>query len=104
MATSVGSCACTTAVDIDPIPAPQLHNTVGLDLFVLALLYPTCAQWALCCGGIMLRMSTISVINSRFPLPSHDTISASFASISLKNSSCATLFSFAWYSLWFLVD
>ena len=54
MTTSVGSCAFTTAVDIDPLPAPQLNNTVGLDLFVLAPLDPT-----VCTIGIMLRMSTM---------------------------------------------
>ena len=44
------------SVDIDPLPA-----TVGLNLFVLALLYPT-----VCKMCIMLWMSAISVINGGF--------------------------------------
>jgi hypothetical protein len=44
------------SIDIDPLPA-----TVGLNLFVLALLYPTVRTM-----GIMLWMSGISIINGGF--------------------------------------
>lgn len=57
--TSVGSCALTTAVDIDPLP-----TTVGLNLFVLALFYPT-----VCTMCIMLWMSAIKRNKRRFLRP-----------------------------------
>jgi len=69
------------SVDIDPLPA-----TVGLNLFVLTLLYPT-----VCTMCIMLWMSTISVINGGFSAPFVRFCSASFASIIRKNFSCSAL-------------
>ena len=86
--TSVGSCALTTAVDIDPLPA-----TVGLNLFVLALLYPT-----VCTMCIMLWVSTISVINGGF--------SAIFCEFCLNHAQELLLLcfiGFARYSLRFLI-
>ena len=77
------------SVDIDPLP-----TTVGLDFFVLAPLDPT-----ECTMGIMLRMSTISVINGRFSL-----IFGEFCLDKSQELLLCYFIGFARYSLWFFVD